>query len=614
MASVDKFRRQFEYFADVSDLQRQEARRDRDYRDHKQWTESELEVLEARGQAPVVVNRIAPKIDYLVGVERSQKQDPKAWPRNPDDNDAAEAATDALRYVTDNVDFDMTSSDCFEDLLVEGIEGAIVEWINDEISVSRIPYDRIYYDAHSQKRFFEDCQYKGVVIWMDLETAKRMFPKKSEELEGLVSDDAIDTGFDDKPLWVDKERKRVKVCQHYYLEKGTWRVVYFSGDTELLPPTDSPYLDEDGKPVCPIELVYCYKDRDNDHYGWVRQFKWIQDEINHRRSKALNILSRRTVIADRGAVNDPYQTKEELTRADGYIEVTPGMRFDIDPGNDLAQGQLTMLQEAKSEIDSIAARTEVSTAASGRSRLLAGSNDMLEVGPLLNLHRKFKTRVYRQVWMRIKQFWDSERWVRVTDDEDNLKFVGLNVPKTFGQNLQEKAQQGDEQAAQDLQVLLMTQDPRLNQIENVENDVTTLDLDITLGEVQDVANIQQEQFEMITQLAQVYGPQSVPFEVVIQMSQLRNKREILDKLQGADNPELQQQQAMQQQIAMMQLQADMQKLQAEIAKLSADAQKSQAQTAQIMAETEHEQQKTIQTAVETQVIATQPSNNVSVST
>lgn len=612
MASVtaDKFRKQFESFADATDEQRIEARRDRDYRDHKQWTEAEIETLRARGQAPVVINRIAPKVDFMVGLEKSQRPDPKAWPRNPGDDEAAEAATDALRYVADNVDFDSTSGDCYEDLLVEGIEAAIIEYIDDEISISRIPYDRLYYDPYSLKRDFEDSTYMGIAIWMEAEEAKQLFGN-DDAIENMVSDHSIDEGFDDKPKWMDKTRKRLKVCQHYYKEKGVWKVVYFSGDTILLEPKDSPYVDEDGAPICPIVMTYCYKDRDNDHYGWVRQFIWIQDEINHRRSKALNILSRRTVIMDRGAVDDIHYAKEELTRPDGVIQKTPGMEFSVDPGQDLAQGQLGLLQEAKAEIDAIAQRTEVAAAASGRSRLLAGSNDMLEVGPILNIHRKWKLNIYRQIWMRVKQFWDAQRWIRVTDNEDNLKFVGLNQPKTFGENLQERATQGDQQAAQDLQVLLQAQDPRLNAVEEIANDVTTMDIDIILGEVQDAANIQTEQFEMIVNLAQAYGPQAVPFDIVVEMSQLRNKKDLLDRLRGNDDPQAA---AQQQQIAMMQMQQQMAEIQAKIDKMNAETANKLADAALKQAETEHTEQKTIQTAVETQVIATQPVGGVTVST
>ena len=607
MADKLTFREQFEYWDDVTDQARIDSRRDRDYRDGKQWTEEEAATLETRGQAPIVINRIGPKVDFLIGVERANRQDPKAWPRTPDHEDGANAATDALRYAADNVDIDSVFSDCFEDEIVEGIEGAIVEWIDDEISVTRIPFDRIYYDPHSLKRDFSDATYKGLFIWMDKEDAKRMFKGKEAEIENGFST-AMDEGTEDKPLWIDRKRRRVKVCQHYYLKDGEWYVVYFSGDAILLEDKESPYKDEDGNPICPIELAYAYQDREGHKYGWVRQFIDIQDEINHRRSKALYMLSRRQVIADRGAVEDVDTARSELTRGDGFIEVTPNMRFDVDPGIDLSVGQTQLMQEAKTEIDSIAARSLVSPDASGRSRMMADSKDLIEVGPLFDTHRMFKKRVYRQIWMRVRQFWTEQRWVRVTDNENNLKFVGLNEPMTIGQELQEKAEQGDEVAAEALQRMLQVQDPRLNEINRIRNEVAKLDVDITIGEVMDVATIQQEQFEMLANLAQA-RPDEVPFRVLLEMSQIRNKKELLDMMEG--DP---QQALMNQQIQMQQFMQQMAEMQAKIDKMNADTQNKQADTRLKVAETEKTEQQAIQTAVETSVLAQQPVDSVSVNT
>ena len=610
MANEINCKEQFEYWDSVTDDARTQARRDRDYRDGKQWTEEEVADLEERGQAPIVINRIGPKVDFMIGVERNNRQDPKAWPRTPKHQDAADAATDSLRYVADNSEFDCMASDCFEDLIVEGIEAAIVEWKDEEIVATRIPYDRSYADPHSIRRDYSDATYKGLFIWMDKDQAIKIAEDATEQdIEGAFSDSIGDDGTEDKPMWVDKKRERIMVAQHYYLKEGVWHVKYFSGGVTLIKERKSPYQDDQGKPICPIEMRYAYQDRDGNKYGWVRQFIDIQDEINHRRSKALYLLSRRQVIADRGAVDDIDQARWELTKGDGVIEKTPGMEFTVDAGIDLSQGQLQMMQEAKAEIDAIAARSIISPDASGRSRMLADSKDLIEVGPLFDAHRSFKKAVYRQIWMRIRQFWDSERWIRVTDNEKNLKFVGLNQPVTMGQELQEKAQEGDEMAAQALQLMVQTQDPRLNQVSTIKNNVAELDVDITISEVMDAANIQQEQLEMMLNLAQQYGPQYVPFEIALELTQIRNKEDILDKLKG--DP---QQAQMNQQIQMQQLQMQMAEMQAKIDKMNAETQNKLADTRYKVSQTEKTEQQAIQTAVETQVLANRPVDSVSVNT
>jgi hypothetical protein len=63
------------------------SERDRDYYDNKQWTAEETAALEKRKQPVVTYNRIARKIDFLSGLEKQQRKDPKAFPRNPKDED-----------------------------------------------------------------------------------------------------------------------------------------------------------------------------------------------------------------------------------------------------------------------------------------------------------------------------------------------------------------------------------------------------------------------------------------------------------------------------------------------------------------------------------------------
>jgi hypothetical protein len=75
--------RLFEESEDASLEARKDAERDRDYTDSKQLTADEIATLEKRGQPPQIDNRIKTKIDYLVGLEKQQRIDPRALPRTP---------------------------------------------------------------------------------------------------------------------------------------------------------------------------------------------------------------------------------------------------------------------------------------------------------------------------------------------------------------------------------------------------------------------------------------------------------------------------------------------------------------------------------------------------
>ena len=194
---VSRFAREFQGFLDTTSAQRLNSELVRDFVDLKQWTPEEETVLKSRNQTPVVFDYIGEAKDYMVGHERDIRQDPKAFPRTKESEDGAQAVTDALRYVADNNEFDCTASDVFEDKVVEGCGAAITEVVERsngeyEIVVTRIPWDRFYYDPHSRDRDFKDARFMGRVIWMDAEEAKEQYPDSKDEITDRMTSNTID--------------------------------------------------------------------------------------------------------------------------------------------------------------------------------------------------------------------------------------------------------------------------------------------------------------------------------------------------------------------------------------------------------------------------------------
>lgn len=546
MKELHVLKDQFENFLNATVEARSLSERDTDYDDHYQWTEDEKEALEARKQQPSVNNRIKKKINTLTGIQHRMRTKPRALPRTPEHEGAADAATKALRFVTDNVDFPQVSSEAFRRQMVWGYGGAIVEvepkGDEIEIVINEIPPEWYYFDPHSRKRDFSDKTFDGIALWMDAEEAKALFPG---------NDDLIDAAFqmfenfddlDDKPeVWIDQKRKRVRILQHYYKEKGVWNLAYIThggflkeGGKDLNGPSN--YLDEFGRPSNPIEMQSAYVDRQNNRYGEARSYIWLQDEVNHRHSKMLYLLSVRQVVMEEGAVEDVGRLKQELAKADGVIVRRPGMDLQINPTADMAQGQFSLMQEAKQEIESLGANSVLSGNAqqemSGRAVEFLQRGGLSELSALFDGHKNWERRIYRQVWNRVKQFWDSEKWIRVTDKEGDLKWVGLNQPKTFGELLQEAAEAGSQEAAEALQFGIENQDPRLNEVVEIENAVAELDVDIIITEAPDFLTIRQEQFAALTELAKAYGPEKVPFEVMLKLSEIPGREEVEELLKG----------------------------------------------------------------------------------
>lgn len=588
----------FQTAEDASQDGRQQAETARDYYDGKQLTKDEQAALIARGQPVVIANRIKPKINYLRGLEKKGRQDPKAYPRNPADEDAADAATQAIRFVCDDNSFDDVSSDVWDNLLIEGFGGAdvVVERdYRDELCIRVLywPWDRLFYDIHSRRPDFSDAKYLGGVMWMDEDEVKARWPETGERAveASYAFAQAQGTGetYDDRPRdnqWADYKRKRVRVIQIHWREGVEWWTATFAAGGFLTEPEKSPYLDQYGMAECSLILQSAYVDRENVRYGAVKDMIGPQDEINKRRSKALHLMSVRQVIAEEGAVHDVDAARAELAKPDGYVEVAPQFRFDIANTGDLAAAQFQLLQEAKSELEAVGPNATMQgrqgASASGRAIALSQQGGAIEVdGALLDRHRQWKRRIYRAIWNRVRQFWTEEKWLRVTDDNQHVQFVGLNRPKTVGDALAELPPQQQQMMAQ--QAGLQPGDPRLAQPlmgpdgkPVLANNVGSLDVDIIVDEAPDVATLQIEEFQQLAQLMQgmpALGP--LALDLLIRASSLRSKDELLERVEAA----LQPQQGPQQQgpsPEMMKVQAQ---AQADQARLQLDAQRQQAELA-----------------------------------
>ena len=557
------------------------SERDRDYVDNIQLTAEELKELKKRKQPAVGNNRMKRKIDFLKGYEQSQRVDPKALPRTPRHEEDADAASQALRYVADKENFDHKRSRVWDNLLVEGSGGYSVSVKESrnvvDIKIDHVPWNRMFADPHSSSPDYEDAKYLGLVRWLDYDDAIEEYPDEEDALSATLNSSSISNTFDDRPqfsVWADKKRKRIRIVQIWIKKGDDW---YFAEFTKggILKAGPSPYLKDDGETDC--ELIYgsAYVNRENERYGLVREMISLADEINKRRSKSLHLLNTNQVVAEDGAVQDVEKARREMARPDGWITVNPGFsdRIKIETRQDLAAGHMTLLQEAKNEIDMMAGNIALQgnalqkTAASGKAIIASQQGGAMEITPLIDALRHLDIRVYRAVWARVRQFWTAEKWVRVTDDERNIKWLGLNVDPARMQ-----------QAA--------AQDPGMaDKIAGVIGNVAELDVDIIIDDAPDGLTPQLEQFQALVELKKMDANGELPFRaIMLAMPNLKNKDKIIaamDEARQGGGPEqaqaIQAQQAAQQQAQQLQLahaEAQVRDTQASAALKAAQAEKA----------------------------------------
>jgi hypothetical protein len=557
----------YEAAEDSSVTAREKSERDRDYVDNKQLTEDEVRKLEARGQPAIVLNVIRSRAAFMSGMEKKQRRDPKAYPRNnPNDVAAAEAFTDGMRYVVDAADYLTQRSAAFKNIAIEGFGGvelaAVPKRNGDiEITISHSPWARLFFDPHSEKPDFSDARYRGMVLWMDLDEAlERAVAGGADEKHAreilettLTRTPWRGATYEDKPrhrVWGDRNRKRVRIVMMWYRKRGVWTYCEFT-QAGVLFSNEAPYVDQDGESYCPWVWDSANVDRDNNRYGEVRHLIDPQDEINKRRSKALHQAVSRGVIASSGAVDDVNKTRRELARPDFYIELTPGAdRFDVVDGVQLAAGQAALLQEAMAYIMQAGPNAAMLGKGvedqSGRAIEAQQAGGLIEQSDLMDVLRRFDRRVFTIIAYMIKQFKTAEWWVRVTDDDEAPRWVGLNQPMLTevesGETRPETEWRQLIDAGEQVGQLVPAQDPESGEPVR-HNDVARLDMDILVSDAPESITLEGEAYKaLLDLLATIIGKGLPPavLKLAIEMHPglpAKRKKQLLDMLEELAKPQ-----------------------------------------------------------------------------
>jgi hypothetical protein len=298
----------------------------------------------------------------------------------------------------------------------------------------------------------------------------------------------------------------------------------------------SAFIDDEGNPESPLLMQSAYVDQDNDRYGIVRDMIPMQDEVNKRRSKFLHMVNSNRWRLSPSVGQDKAAARKELAKPDGILVGDQGEVESLDVVSK-ESGQFQLLIDSRNTLKGNIGpngylQGKQGENQSGRAVLAQQQAGMTEMTPLLDNLRHFTLRMYRQIWNRIRQYWNEERWIRVTDDESNVRFVGLNVSKGHlaMQKLGEavKANQVPMEVAQQYAQQIQT-DPQMQQPANV---IGELDVDIDIEEVNETPTLQIEQFEQLTQLVGTGALGSPPppevIELIIQASNLRDKPKLLE--------------------------------------------------------------------------------------
>lgn len=562
-----ELKKQYLSYLSIKSDEIKEQKDSRRYYHGSQWTDKQIKAFNKRRQPVVTFNRIGRKINAVVGLLEKQRTDPKGFPRTPKHEQGAEIATAVLRYVCDEQEWAAKSPIAGLNGAVDGIGG--IEIILEqgdkgdiEVGFEEVDPSSFFYDPRSLKMDFSDARMMGVSKWADLDQVIEMAPDKEADIKAsLEAGSELTTNPDYENKWVSssEDGRKVRLVDHWYMKGSKWYWCLYTGAT-VLRHGESFLLDEKDRTTCKYIMYSANVDQDGDRYGFVRNMKSSQDEINQRRSKGLHLLNSRRIIIEKGAYDDVEVLRVEAARPDGVVEYPPNAQpptFDDNARSAELNGQLAFLTDAKSEIENYGFNPALIGSGvqdmSGRAIQLQQQAGIAELGPYLLAFKGWKLRVYRAIWNAVQRHWTAERWIRVTDDQQVAQFFAVNQ---------------------------MQVDPNTGQ-PTLVNALGSLDVDIIIDEGPDTINMQADQFDTLAALKQ--SGQQVPPELIIKLSALdgSTKKAAFDILEKSKQEAGQQAQvAMQAQIAELKskienMNADTILKKANAAKAGADAMRGQ---------------------------------------
>ncbi len=214
--------------------EQQEARR---YYHGAHWTAKRIKTLNQRKQPVVTYNRMARKINAVVGLLERQRQDPKGYARTPKHEDGAEVATAVLRYVLDEQRWREKSP-------IAGLNSAGRRHWRARADAGSRRQGRhrnrlrscrprgFFYDPTSTRADFSDAGFMGIGKWADASELLAAFPDKEREIEASVDlDSELTSNPDSDDNWVmgDEHHRRVRVIDHWYKRGNQWCFAIYTG-------------------------------------------------------------------------------------------------------------------------------------------------------------------------------------------------------------------------------------------------------------------------------------------------------------------------------------------------------------------------------------------------
>ena len=184
----------YQRYSKKRDTWASEAKEDKEFRLGKQWTTEQVEVLEKRGQAAIVVNRIHPAVETAKAMITANRPSFRASPREDSDKKVANVVSNLLTYMYDISDGRSVIRKVVDDYYVAGLgfihvyQDPMMDMGKGEVCIHDLDPLDVYVDPNSQSRFFDDAENIIVSRLFTKEQAKKLYPMYKQDIESANSE------------------------------------------------------------------------------------------------------------------------------------------------------------------------------------------------------------------------------------------------------------------------------------------------------------------------------------------------------------------------------------------------------------------------------------------
>ena len=173
------------------------AQEDREFRLGKQWTSDQKRVLEERGQAALVVNRIHPAVEAAKALITANKPQFRVSPREDSDNQVAQAMNGLLEYIWQISEGNTVMRRIVDDYYVTGLGAALVyidpqkDMGKGEVCIHDVDPLDIYIDPNSRSPHGDDAENIIISRLYTKDQAKALYPMYEKAIGNATTENFL---------------------------------------------------------------------------------------------------------------------------------------------------------------------------------------------------------------------------------------------------------------------------------------------------------------------------------------------------------------------------------------------------------------------------------------